>query len=126
MPSACPETAIGASEAIGLLFRVLPPPLAHHRRRDLFGIADWLRLGLHELMAPFAGTALGVTSQIGTDATSAVLRLAFQHDLLPDPRVENATTYRMRVPGGWLYRYQPNITSPPSSMVFVPDPASRD
>ena len=24
---------------------------------------------------------------------------------------ENATTYRMRVPGGWLYRYQPNITS---------------
>jgi hypothetical protein len=52
---------------------VLPPPIAHHRRRDLFGIADWLRFGLHELMAPFAGTALGVTSQIGTDATSAVL-----------------------------------------------------
>ena len=38
-------------------------------------------------------------------------------------RGENATTYRMRVPGGWLYRYQPNITSPPSSMAFVPDPA---
>ena len=36
---------------------------------------------------------------------------------------DNATTYRMRVPGGWLYRYQPNITSPPSSMAFVPDPA---
>jgi hypothetical protein len=36
---------------------------------------------------------------------------------------ENATTYRMRVPGGWLYCYQPNITSPPSSMAFVPDPA---
>jgi len=26
------------------------------------------------------------------------------------------------VSGGWLYRYQPNITSPPSSMAFVPDP----
>jgi hypothetical protein len=39
---------------------------------------------------------------------------------------ENANTYRMRVPGGWLYRYQPNITSPPSSMAFVPDPVSRD
>ena len=38
---------------------------------------------------------------------------------------ENASTYRMRVPGGWLYRYQPNITSPPSSMAFVPDPTSR-
>ena len=40
---------------------------------------------------------------------------------------DNATTYRMRVPGGWLYRYQPNITSPPSSMAFVPDaiPACR-
>ena len=24
-------------------------------------------------------------------------------------RGDNATTYRMRVPGGWLYRYQPNI-----------------
>ena len=36
---------------------------------------------------------------------------------------DNATTYRMRVPGGCLYRYQPNITSPPSSMAFVPDPA---
>jgi hypothetical protein len=24
---------------------------------------------------------------------------------------ENATTYRMRVRGGWLYRYQPNITA---------------
>jgi hypothetical protein len=39
---------------------------------------------------------------------------------------DNATTYRMRVPGGWLYRYQPNITSPPSSMAFVPDPVGRD
>src|SRR4051812_44679439 len=38
-------------------------------------------------------------------------------------RGENATTYRMRVPGGWLYRYQPNISSPPSSMAFVPDSA---
>jgi hypothetical protein len=36
---------------------------------------------------------------------------------------ETATTYHMRVAGGWLYRYQPNITSPPSSMAFVPDPA---
>ena len=25
---------------------------------------------------------------------------------------ENAITYRMRVPGGWLYRYQPNIPEP--------------
>ena len=25
---------------------------------------------------------------------------------------ENATTYRMRVPGGWLYRYQPNNHEP--------------
>src|SRR5690349_17014047 len=32
------------------LLRVLSPPVAHHRRRDLFGIADRLRLGLHELM----------------------------------------------------------------------------
>jgi len=40
-------------------------------------------------------------------------------------RGENATTYLMRVPGGWLYRYQPNITNLPSSIVFVPDPASR-
>ena len=38
---------------------------------------------------------------------------------------ENASTYRMRVPGGWLYRHQPNITSPPSSMAFVPDPTSH-
>jgi len=44
--------------------------------------------------------------------------------------VSKATRARMRrriarVPGGWLYRYQPNITSPPSSMAFVPDPASQ-
>ena len=34
-------------------------------------------------------------------------------------RGENATTYRMPVPGGWLYRYQPNITSPPSSTCLI-------
>jgi hypothetical protein len=39
---------------------------------DLFQIADWLRLGLHELMAPLAGTSLGVAGLIRTDATSAV------------------------------------------------------
>jgi hypothetical protein len=27
---------------------------------------------------------------------------------------ENANTYRMRVPGDWLYRYQPNITPSPA------------
>jgi hypothetical protein len=30
-------------------------------------------------------------------------------------------TFRMRVPGGWLYRYQTDPPSPNMVMVFVPD-----
>jgi hypothetical protein len=30
-------------------------------------------------------------------------------------------TFRMRVPGGWLYRYQTDAPSPTVAMVFVPD-----
>jgi hypothetical protein len=30
-------------------------------------------------------------------------------------------TFRMRVPAGWLYRYQTDPPSPTTVMVFVPD-----
>lgn len=42
--------------------------------------------------------------------------------LIEDTEGVFGTTYRMEVPGGWIYRYSLEVATESQTMVFVPRP----
>jgi hypothetical protein len=67
----------------------------------------------------------GISSRRTADERATANVVAQLGDRLPRRTGRECEHISHAWPGTWLYRYQPNITSPPSSMAFVPDPTCR-
>ena len=62
-------------------------PIVYHFAGDLLGVADRLGVRSYDLVPALARVAVRVFRLISADAPTAITRLAFAHDMLPNPIV---------------------------------------
>ena len=63
------------------------PPIAHHLTINLAGIAERLRFRLDDFVPALARATVRVFRLVLAYTSTAVMRLALQHDALPNPVV---------------------------------------
>jgi hypothetical protein len=67
--------------------RMAPSPIAHHRTINLAGIAERLRFRFDDFVPHLARATVRVFRLVRAYTPTAVMRLAFLHDALPNPVV---------------------------------------